>query len=156
VRIRRAVQVARNEITIAAPPERVFAVLSDPAAYVEWVVGTSMTEAVGDGWPEVGAKLHYRAGRGPLTVSDTTEVIECVPGRRLVLRARMRPLGETAIEIDLLPTRTEQATVVRLVEQPATGAVAALENPITDRGLALRNVFSLRRLKGLVERQPAP
>jgi uncharacterized protein YndB with AHSA1/START domain len=141
--------VAVNEITIDAPPERVFAVLADAERYVEWVVGTTETHDVGDGWPEPGGKLSYQAGIGPAKLTDSTEVLASDPPHRLLLRARMRPVGESDIELLLEPSGG--GTLVTLREEPVAGGAAALDNPLTEAALKARNVLALRRLKGLVE-----
>lgn len=141
--------MAMNEIEIDAPPERVFAVLSDPERYEDWVMGTSETEGVGDAWPEEGSKLRWEAGVGPLKVSDYTEVVESDAPRRLVLRARMRPLGESMIDIHV--DATDRGSRVTLFERPTEGLMKALDNPLSNAGLGARNVVSLDRLKAIVE-----
>jgi uncharacterized protein YndB with AHSA1/START domain len=141
--------VARNEIHVAAPPDAVFAVLADPRRYADWVVGTSETTEVDPAWPEVGSKLRYRVGVGPLGLSDVTEVVECEQPRRLLLRARMRPFGETAIELVLEPDGP--GTRVVMVEEPVEGLVEATHTRVTDAVLAQRNTITLARLRGLVE-----
>lgn len=141
--------MALNEITIDAPPERVFAVLSDAELYVDWVVGTTETHDVGDGWPAPGGKLSYKAGFGPAKLTDYTEVLASDPPHRLLLRARMRPVGESEIELRLEPSGG--GTLVTLREQPVAGVAAALDNPLSEAALKARNVLALRRLKALVE-----
>jgi len=141
--------VAENRITVAAPPERVFAVLADPERYADWVVGTTETHGVGDGWPDPGAKLAWEAGAGPVTLRDYTEVVESEPPARLLLRARMRPFGETEIELLLDPAGDGTAVTIR--EQPVEGVAAALHTPVSDAAVSARNALALRRLKSLVE-----
>ena len=143
---------AENEITIAAPPERVFAVLSDPERYVDWVVGTRDTHGVDEEWPAEGAKLAYEVGAGPATFRDYTEVVASEPPHRLVLRARMRPIGDT--EVELLLERHAEGTLVRMREEQVSGIGAALETPVSDVALAARNAIALRRLRSLVEGSP--
>jgi len=79
--------MARTTIQVSAPPEAVFAVLSDPFTYAQWVVGCKEIRRVDGDWPEPGATFHHSVGLGPITVRDTTSVEACEPGRRLVLRA---------------------------------------------------------------------
>ena len=141
--------MAVNEIEIAAPPEDVFAVLADPARYADWVVGTSETQAVDEEWPEDGAKLRYEAGIGPLAIGDVTEVIESDPPRRLLLNARVRPLGDIAIELLLEPR--EGGTRVKMTEEPVGGLLEAVHTRVNDAVVSQRNDVALRRLRDLVE-----
>jgi uncharacterized protein YndB with AHSA1/START domain len=141
--------MAVNEIEIAASPDEVFAVLADPERYVDWVVGTSDTETVDPDWPNEGAKLRYEAGVGPLKIADVTEVVESDPPRRLLLRARMRPVGEIGIELVLEPRGT--GTRVTMTEEPAAGLLEVAHTPVSDAVTARRNDVALRRLRELVE-----
>jgi uncharacterized protein YndB with AHSA1/START domain len=141
--------VARNEIRIAASREAVFAVLADPERYADWILGTSETRGANGDWPAEGSSLRYRAGIGPIALSDATEVIESDPPRRLLLRARMRPFGETAIELELEPEDT--GTRLVMTEEPVEGLVDATHNPVTDAVLSKRNEVTLERLRSLVE-----
>jgi len=141
--------MARNEIRIEAPPEAVFAVLADPERYEDWVVATSETSAAAGRWPEEGSSLRYRVGVGPLTVSDVTEVVESDPPSRLLLRARMHRLGETAIALELEPDGS--GTRVVMTEEPVEGLVDAVHNRVSDAVLSKRNVLTLSRLRTLAE-----
>src|ERR671933_372953 len=84
---------------VDAPPERVWAVLSDGWLYPSWVVGASRMRAVSDNWPDVGARLHHSAGVWPAVVNDETIVLESEPPRRLKLQAKGWPAGEATIEV---------------------------------------------------------
>jgi uncharacterized protein YndB with AHSA1/START domain len=141
--------MATNDIHVAATPEAVFAVLSKPEQYAEWVIGTKRTETVDASWPAPGSKLRWTAGVGPLETSDVTEVVEAEPGRRLLLRARMRPVGETEIELVLEPSGGGTRIVMR--EEPVEGLVDATHTPVGDAVLSQRNERSLDRLRELVE-----
>ena len=81
---------AENQIEIAAPPERVWAVLADPQCFDDWVVGAQDVRDADASWPAVGSKLHHSTGVGPLTVDDETAVEVAEPPTRLVLLARAR------------------------------------------------------------------
>src|SRR5215218_6959951 len=93
--------VARNRVHIHASPEDVFAVLADPCRYPEWVVGASSIREYDEGFPAVGSRFHHEVGPGPLNLKDYSEVTEVDPPRRLVLKAKARPLGTATIELDL-------------------------------------------------------
>ena len=135
---------------VDAPPEDVFATLSDPGAYGEWVVGAERVWSADDHWPQVGATFEHTQGRWPLRLRDTTSVLECRPGERLVLEARARPLLVARVEIELRPEEAGTRVVIR---ETATGGPARRLRPVVDRLVWLRNVETLRRLSTIVERR---
>ena len=142
-------RMARTTIHVAAPPEAVFAVLSDPYTYEHWVVGCKKIRAVEGDWPQAGATFHHAVGMGPITVKDSTSVTECAEPRRLVLRARARPTGVARVALDLEPR--DGGTEVTITEVPIEGPPAALHNPLQDWLIDRRNRAGLRRLKQLAE-----
>jgi uncharacterized protein YndB with AHSA1/START domain len=139
---------------IEAAPERVFAVLADGWSYAGWVVGTSTIRAVERTWPAPGARLFHAVGAWPLMVKDHTRVLECEPGRRLLLRARGWPLGEADIDIVVEPAGT--GSVVTMIEDPVSGPGMLLRNPAGEAFLDARNKQSLERLGALSERHEQP
>jgi uncharacterized protein YndB with AHSA1/START domain len=141
--------MAENVIHVDAPPERVFAVLSDPSSYASWVVGSKEIRGADAGFPAPGTRFHHSVGFGPLTVKDHTEVLESVPPRRLVLKAKARPLGTARVVIELAPE--DGGTRVRMVEDAGNPLTRLLFNPLTHLLVRGRNVEGLRRLKALAE-----
>lgn len=140
--------MAENEITIAAPRERVFEILADPGSYAEWVVGAARVRDADSTWPAPGAELHHSVGVEPVTLSDRTEVLECDAPARLVLLAHLGPAGSFRVELVLRDDGG--ATHVTMREEPVQG-LSRLGGPVTGAALALRNAFSLARLKELAE-----
>src|SRR3954471_11349696 len=142
--------MARNRVHIEAAPEDVFAVLSNPYCYPEWVVGASGVRDHDESFPEVGSRSHHEVGTWPVNLKDHTEVVEVDPPRRIVLKAKARPLGTATIAIDL--EERAGGTELTLEERPGdrlTSLVAG--NPIVDTALRVRNAEGLARLKRLVE-----
>jgi NAD(P)-dependent dehydrogenase (short-subunit alcohol dehydrogenase family)/uncharacterized protein YndB with AHSA1/START domain len=142
--------MARNRVHIDAAPEDVFAVLSDPERYPEWVVGASGVRDHDENFPAVGSRFHHEVGAWPLNVKDHTEVIELDPPKRIVLKAKARPLGTATIELDL--QESAGGTELAMAECPGdrlTSLVAG--NPVADTALRVRNAEALARLKRLVE-----
>lgn len=135
-------------IEMAVPPETVWAVLADPHVYADWVVGANEVRDADETWPQPGSKLHHSTGVGPLTLDDETTVVEAEAPRLLVLRAKLRPVGEFGVTVHLEPCAG--GTKVTIEEEAVGGPVSA----VPGAGLAAdgRNVFSLRRLKDLAER----
>ena len=141
--------MAENDVFIEAPPERVFAVLAEPARYPEWVVGAREVRAAEERFPEPGASFAWEGGAGPFTLSDETTVVESEPPRRLVLEVRVSRLGTARIELTL--EREAAGTRVTMVEAAERGAVLRAANAVADGILSLRNDRALERLKRLAE-----
>jgi uncharacterized protein YndB with AHSA1/START domain len=142
--------MSKNEIVIDAPRERVFAVLGDASTYADWVVGAVEVRGADENWPEVGSELHHTQGIGPLVIKDDTRVLEAEPPSHLVLLAELGPAGSMQVTIDLFE-EPAGGTRVRMLESPASGAVALTRTPLSDWLLHGRNVVSLNRLKRLAE-----
>lgn len=140
--------MAVDEIHIAAPPERVFAVLSDRTQYQNWVVGTEATaEGEGD-WPAVGSTLRYTVA-GPLKLSNRTVVEAVGEPHRLELKAKAGPMPDAAITLDLVPEGG--GTRVRMHERPANRLVDLLATPVGHWAISRRNQEALGRLRRLAE-----
>jgi len=113
------------------------------------VVGASRMRAVDDHWPAQGAALHHSVGAWPLLLDDTTEVLEAVPGVRLVLRARAWPTGAAEVTLRLHAVGAETEVVIE--ENVVSGPGALVPDLVEDPLLGWRNVETLRRLALLVE-----
>lgn len=143
--------MATNRIHIDAPPEAVFDVLCDAASYRVWVVGSKRIRGVDPEWPAVGSRFHHTVGIGPLTDSDTTEVLESVRPSRMVLEARIWPFGTAEVALDLHPAGA--GTDVVMGETPLRGLAKQLDNPLMERAIWVRNALTLRRLKDWAEQR---
>ena len=141
--------MATNEDQFAVAPERVFAVLSDPETYADWVVGSHSIRDADTDWPAVGTRFYHRVGAGPLTISDHTEVLEADPPHRLLLRARARPLGTAKVELVLTPRAG--GTLVKMTEVAGDPLSKLALNRLTDPLVRRRNRESLRRLRRISE-----
>ena len=140
--------MAENEIDIAVPRERVFAILADAQRYADWLVGTDRVRDADDSWPAPGARLHHSIGAAGVTLDDSTEVLECDAPERLLLLAQLGPLG--AFRVELLLRAEGESTHVTMNEVAVEG-VSKLAEPLTGVAVAARNKFSLERLKELAE-----
>jgi uncharacterized protein YndB with AHSA1/START domain len=140
-----------NRRLLHATPEQVWSVLTDGWLYPLWVVGASRMRDVDEGWPAVGSQLHHSVGSWPLLIDDSTEVLECVPGSLLRLRARAWPTGEAEVVIRLEAAGTETEVVIE--EDAARGPARLVPKPMRDVPLGWRNVETLRRLAYLAERR---
>jgi NAD(P)-dependent dehydrogenase (short-subunit alcohol dehydrogenase family)/uncharacterized protein YndB with AHSA1/START domain len=145
--------MARNRVHIDATPEEVFAVLSNPYCYPGWVVGASGVRDHDESFPEVGSRFHHKVGTWPVNLKDHTEVVEVDPPRRIVLKAKARPLGTARIAIDL--KESAGGTELSMEERPGDRVTTLVAgNPVADTALRVRNAEALARLKRLVEGAP--
>jgi uncharacterized protein YndB with AHSA1/START domain len=144
--------VAINETHIDAPPERVFAVLADWRAYGDWVVGSRYMRGVDPGFPAAGTRFHHQVGVGPLHLNDHTQVLEVDQPRRLILKAKARPMGTAIVDLTLEPDGT--GTKVTLREDPGDKLSAFVFQPLTHLLVRGRNTEALKRLKDLAENHP--
>lgn len=142
--------MAENVIVIDAAREHVFEVLADPVSYAEWVVGAKSVRGADESWPTPRSRLFHSTGAGPLTIDDSTEVVDAERPGRLVLHAHLGPLGAFLVEL-VLRAESPARTHVTLVEHPIEG-VSRLAGPVGDTAGRIRNALSLRRLKELAER----
>ena len=140
---------------IAAAPQAVFDVLSDPRGYAYWVLGSMEIRGADADWPQVGSRFHHTLGLGPLRLRDHTEVEELRPGRFLQLVAHARWLGSARIKLEI--ERVDGGTRVTMIEDPADTRTAFVFQPLTHLLVRARNVPSLDRLAELAEgRRPVP
>jgi NAD(P)-dependent dehydrogenase (short-subunit alcohol dehydrogenase family)/uncharacterized protein YndB with AHSA1/START domain len=145
--------MASNRVHIHARPEEVFAVLSDPECYPHWVVGAAGIRDQDEEFPAVGSRFHHKVGSWPVGVKDHTEVLEVEPPRRLVLKAKARPLGTATISLEL--AGSQGGTELRMEEVPGDRLTSlVIGNPVADPALRIRNAEALTRLKRLVEGTP--
>ncbi|WP_445397891.1 SRPBCC family protein [Streptomyces sp. LE64] len=132
-------------------PAAVWAVLSNPARYADWVVGTRDSAPGSGDWPEVGSTLTYTlALPGRRRADGHTVVRRFEPPRHLELEAH-NPLGSARIALDIRPWGDH--TLVILDEHPLRGAAGALHNTLVDALIQLRHRRMLPSLATVVERE---
>jgi len=147
--------MAQNSIDIAAPPERVFAVLEDARYYGYWVVGARAIRGWDDDWPAVGSKFHHTQGIPPLTIKDHSIVEVNEKPKTFQLLAKARPAGTFRVRLDLHPNAT--GTKVVMTETPGDRLTKLVIEPLGHIAIHARNTASLERLKELAEgRGPSP
>lgn len=138
----------------SATPEQVWAVLANGWLFGSWVVGASRVRAVEPGWPAEGTRIHHSVGAWPAVIDDDTLVMSSEEPRRLVLRARLRPVGEATVDITLEPRNG--GTLLRMQEDFVNGPASLLPEPARQVGLRVRNVEALHRLALLAEGRTRP
>jgi uncharacterized protein YndB with AHSA1/START domain len=132
---------------VEASVHDVFALLTDPQTYPDWLAGASDIRAVDDDWPRLGSKFHHWVGVGPLRVADSTKVLEIEPDRRLRLGVRARPFVSAIATFTLVGD--DRRCMVSLEEEPAVPLIGTIVRPVMDPLTHLRNHVSLRRLAAL-------
>jgi hypothetical protein len=130
----------------------VWKILADGRRYADWVVGAQRVRSVEPSWPAVGSKFHHSVGVGPLCLYDNTEVLEMELGRRLVLEARLRPLGRARVELLVVPS--EHGTRVVMTEKPCSPFPVRMFGSLLDPLLHVRNAEALRRLESIIPGPP--
>ena len=144
--------MSRTVMVLRAPAEDIWAVLAEPRTYPRWVVGARHIRGVEGRWPSPGSRFFHQVGFGPFTVKDWTRSTEELPGRRLVMHARMWPFGSARVAVDLEPLG-DDATRVTMVETPVRGPVDIVYNRFLDALVDWRNAVSLRRLGAIAARR---
>ena len=143
--------MSENTRIVAATPDQVWRVLADGWLYPLWVVGATRMRDVDEHWPAVGAKLHHSVGVWPLTLDDTTSVLEASPPSLLRLRARAWPGGEAEVEVQVEPAEGGARITIR--EDAVKGPGVLVPAPVRHLQLTWRNAEALQRLAYLVERR---
>jgi hypothetical protein len=136
--------VSREYDTSAAA---MFALLAAPETYPRWLIGAQDVQQVDPTWPAPGSRFSHRVGVGPLTLSDSTEVLEVDAGSMLKLHVRARPLIAAVVTLHVVGNG--QRCVVTMQEEPARRAIGNLVRPLMDPVIHVRNHRSLRRLAAL-------
>lgn len=134
-------------------PGALWAVLSDPYQFGEWVVGTSSSRPAEGDWPELGSSLHYAVRLGRKEFEGTTVVRRYDPPGALELEAHAGPLGTARIAFDI--RGWGEGTLVIVDEHPLRGIGGRSHNAMVDRLLQLRHRHMLKRLRQAVDAEPA-
>jgi uncharacterized protein YndB with AHSA1/START domain len=141
--------MARNEVSIDAPREAVFELLSEPRAYQRWVPGTRAILDADESWPAVGSTFRYAVGPPVIGIEDRTRVVSVLAPVMLELRIRARPFATARVAMHLQPEG--RGTRLTLIEEPASRPLRLLIGPWGHLLVRLRNAEALRRLKALAE-----
>jgi uncharacterized protein YndB with AHSA1/START domain len=138
-------QVTRH---VRAARREVFGALVRPETYPEWLVGCREIREVDESWPEPGSKFHHRVGLiGPMTIPDSTKVIDVEQDRLLSLEVRARPFirARATFQLEDEPAEDGQPVTRITLEEEPLGPLVPLK-PLLDPLLAGRNIASLNAL----------
>ncbi|WP_326610735.1 SRPBCC family protein [Streptomyces scopuliridis] len=134
---------------IAREPAAVWRVLSDPARYADWVVGTARSFPGAGRWPEVGSSLTYTVRLGSKELRGHTVVRRHEPPQWLEVEAHSGRLGTARIAFDIRSWGDE--TLVIVDEHPLRGFAGTAHNLVMDAFLQIRHRGMLARLANVVE-----
>lgn len=134
----------RREIEIAAPPERVFAVMVDVVRWHEWTPSIRRISRLGDGPFGVGSRAIVWQPRFPPALWT---VIDFQPGRAFTWVSRAPGLRVTGVHVAEPSDGGTRAIVGIEIEGVLSGLWARLTRAITERYLD----FEARGLKARCE-----
>lgn len=129
--------------------DEVFAVLGNGWLNGSWEMGTARIRAVDPGWPTAGSRLHHSTGVWPILINDATTVLDHDPPRRLVLQARVRPVGVFGVTIEVVPLH--RGCRIDITATVVGGMLRLVPTVLTSILLRLRNRESLNRLAVIIE-----
>ena len=156
----RTVTAADGNVVITrrvhATTDAVWSVLADGWMYATWVVGASRIRAVQPHWPQLGSRIHRFFGVWPALIDDHTEVLECDPGRELLLKARGWPAGEAHVRIQITTGSTPNSSIVSIAEDVTGGPGRFIPRPARQLLITPRNTEALRRLALIAEAHTEP
>jgi hypothetical protein len=145
------VAVTTNHALLRAAAPSVWAVLMDPMAYSDWVVGAKKIRGADDSWPAPGARFHHTVGVGPASLDDSSKILAIDAPDRLVLEVRVRPAGIAVVELLLEGGHEAGTTRITMNEAIRDPWWLRRVGPLLGPGLHARNSLSLWRLRRLVD-----
>ena len=143
--------MSHNTIFMAASPQTVYEVLSDPPSYELWVVGTKSIRGYDKAWPAPGSEFHHQVGFGFLAIKDKTVALENDPSHCLIIVVRAWPFIRATVSFTI--EQEGAGSRVAMEESPRGAPWEKLWNRALDTLTGLRNAETLRRLKQLAEKR---
>ena len=142
-----------STVTVARPPDEVFAWLIDPDKVPRWMSGLERYEPADPGPLQVGSRIHQRLSVSGYELGFELEVAELDPPRRAVLRfegSGFRAANEYVV------TAGDGGTHVRwVVSGDTTSFKAKLVAPMVQGKLQEKHDGDLARLRVLLEDEAA-
>jgi hypothetical protein len=133
---------------IPADRDTVWAIVSNPRTYPDWLVGAQEMRAVDPDFPAPGSALHHSVGpTAGATVDDDSVATAVAPPHYLELEVHVGPLSA---DVELHLREVPEGTEVRFRERP--NGVARAFTPFIRPVLHARNARSLQQLRDLITR----
>lgn len=143
------------DVIVGAPPEAVFAALTQWSEQGRWMLGTHVSVTAGDG-ASVGSELAAWTGAGRVGFWDTMVITRWEPPARVdVLHTGSVVRGTGAMEVLALPGRRSRFVWSEDLEIPL-GTVGALGWPLVRPAFVAGVRASLRSFARLVETGTLP
>ena len=142
----------QTEIVIDRHRDPVAAYAGDPSNAPQWYVNIKSIEWESEPRVEVGARMAFVAHFLGKRIAYTYEIVELVPGERLVMRTSQGPFPmETTYTWDALDERRTRMT---LRNRGEPRGFARLTAPLMVAAMRRATRKDLARLKSLLERGP--
>ena len=136
---------------VARPPAEVATYAGDPTNAPEWYANIRSVEWRTEPPVRVGSRLDFVAGFLGRRLAYTYEVVELVPGERLVMRTADGPFPmETTYTWE---PAGEGATRMTLRNRGTPSGFAGLAAPVVERAMRRATTKDLARLKHVMESQ---
>ncbi len=145
-------RVAR-QVEIAAPPEKVFAIVGDLRRVPEWspwVVADPATRFEFEGEPGVGQAMRW-ASNNPLVGNGTEKVTEFVANERLLTQSDYGEFGTSESTITLTPSGSG-TTLTRSFFSPLPGVMDRWAGLMIDGSVGGEYEKGLASIKALAEK----
>jgi uncharacterized protein YndB with AHSA1/START domain len=140
----------QTEIVIARPPERVASYAGDPANAPAWYVNIKAVEWKTPPPLTVGSQVAFVAQFLGRRLAYTYEIVELVPGKRLVMRTAEGPFPmETSYTWE---PETDGHTRMTLRNRGEPRGFSKLAAPLMAAAMRRANQKDLARLKDILER----
>jgi uncharacterized membrane protein len=141
-----------TRITIARSPETVAAFAADPSNAPRWYVNIDSVQWQTPPPLAVGSRLDFTARFLGRTLSYTYEVVDHVPGRRLVMRTAQGPFPmQTTYTWE---PAGDEATTMTLRNQGEPSGLAAVTASVMAAAMRRANRKDLARLRAILEDGP--
>ena len=143
----------RTEILIRRPVADVAAYAADPDHAPDWYVNISSVEWKSPRPLERGSKIAFVAQFLGRRIAYTYEIVELVPGERMVMRTAEGPFP---MQTTYTWEAADGGTRMTLRNSGAPAGFGALTAPIMAMAMRRANRKDLAALKGLLEDGPSP
>lgn len=138
-----------SQIAIACPVDVVAAYAADPSNAPEWYVNIDSVEWKTAPPPRVGTQVEFVARFLGRTLRYTYELVEFVPGARVVMRTQQGPFPMETIYTWVPMTDSSTRMTLRNRGEPA--GFARVMAPIVQPAIRRANRKDLARLKTILE-----
>jgi uncharacterized protein YndB with AHSA1/START domain len=142
--------VTTAEVKIAAPPQEVFAYLSEPDKIMQWLEGVTKIEPLTESGHRVGARSKVTVHEGNETIEMQEEVIRVEPDKLTELRLTC-PMFDATSLYEL--TDDQGQTLVKQTLRADYQGIVRIVAPLMSGAVQQKMDADFQRLKQLVEKK---